>query len=203
MEVVQTYLVDLHGGNAGSNHPSPGQGSGSGGGSSAGDPEGGAGGPAALGAYPGGGIPIAPSNKGGGGAGGGGAGGAGTPGSTSPGPGAPWTGGGGGVGLQAPTTFRNPDSTTGTPGPNPGGFYFAGGGAGGLYEPVLIQIESDQDLQLEAVDLVDNHHPQVREVMVSLLPEVAVVVQVPLTHHQLSMVEMVDLVSFSSRILPN
>ena len=122
-------------GGAGSNHPSPGQGSGSGGGSSAGDPEGGDGGPAALGAYPGGDIPIAPSNKAYGGAGGGGAGGAGTPGSTSPGPeSAPWTGGGGGVGLQAPTTFRNPDSTTGTPGPNPGGFYFAGGGAGGLYE---------------------------------------------------------------------
>ena len=56
---------------------------------------------------------------------------------------------------------------------------------------------------VEAVDLVDNHHPQVREVMVSLLPEVAVVVQVPLTRHLLSMVEMAVLVSFSSHILPN
>lgn len=34
----------------------------------------------------------------------------------------------GGVGLQAPTTFRDPTNVYGTPGPNPGGFYFAGGG---------------------------------------------------------------------------
>ena len=34
----------------------------------------------------------------------------------------------GGVGLQSPTTFRDPGNVYGTPGPNPGGFYFAGGG---------------------------------------------------------------------------
>lgn len=124
-------------GGDGLNHPNVPAGSGSGGGATMDNPSGGAGGPSAKGAYPGGGIPIAPSNSAYGGAGGGGAGGAGSPGSDSPGPEpAPWTGGGGGIGLQAPTTFRNPVSATaaGTPGPNPGGFYFAGGGAGGLYE---------------------------------------------------------------------
>jgi hypothetical protein len=34
----------------------------------------------------------------------------------------------GGVGLQSPTTFRDPGNVYGTPGPNPEGFYFAGGG---------------------------------------------------------------------------
>ena len=123
-----------NGGN-GSNYPSTSQGSGSGGGACKDNPTGGSGGPSALGAHPGGGIPIAPGQAGYGAAGGGGAGGAGFPGSTTPGPmAAPWTEGGGGIGLQAPTTFRNPKALAGTPGANPGGFYFAGGGAGGLYE---------------------------------------------------------------------
>tara|TARA_Y100000361_G_scaffold91621_1_gene81692 strand:+ start:709 stop:966 length:258 start_codon:yes stop_codon:yes gene_type:complete len=68
---------------------------------------------------------------------------------------------------------------------------------------MLIQIESDQDLQLEAVDLVDNHHPQVREVMPHLALVAAVVVLVLLTRHQLSMVVMVAPVLFSSHIPPN
>jgi hypothetical protein len=34
----------------------------------------------------------------------------------------------GGIGLQAPPSFRDPTNPYGTPGPNPGGFYFAGGG---------------------------------------------------------------------------
>ena len=34
----------------------------------------------------------------------------------------------GGVGLQAPSTFRDPTNPYGTSGPNPGGFYFGGGG---------------------------------------------------------------------------
>tara|TARA_R100000005_G_C4821474_1_gene102586 strand:- start:17 stop:271 length:255 start_codon:yes stop_codon:yes gene_type:complete len=68
---------------------------------------------------------------------------------------------------------------------------------------MLIQIESVQDLQLEAVDLVDNHHPQVREVLVHQTLVAVAVVLVPLTHHQLSMVVMVVPVSFLSHILPN
>jgi hypothetical protein len=68
---------------------------------------------------------------------------------------------------------------------------------------MLIQIELDQDLQLEAVDLVDNHRPQVREVLGHQTLVAVVVVQVPLTRHQLSLVVMVVPVSFSSHILPN
>jgi len=56
------------------------------------------------------------------GGGGGGAGGAGIP----------WSAGHhGGLGLQSPTTFRNPTSPVGAPGPNGQGFWFAGGGGGG------------------------------------------------------------------------
>jgi len=61
-----------------------------------------------------------------GGGGGGGAGAIGSNGTTT-------SGGAGGVGVQVPTTFRNPSSPVGTPGPNPGGFYLAGGGGGSIY----------------------------------------------------------------------
>jgi len=60
------------------------------------------------------------------GGGGGGAGGNGQPSDDAP------NGvGGGGIGVQCPTTFRNPISSVGYPGPNAEGFWFAGGGAGG------------------------------------------------------------------------
>jgi len=61
------------------------------------------------------------------GGGGGGAGGAGQNAS------APKTPGWGGVGLQAPTTFRDPSNPYGAPGPSPGGFWFSGGGGGGSF----------------------------------------------------------------------
>ena len=81
-------------------------------------------------------------NSGYSGSGGGGAGGAG---GDQPSGG---VGGAGGVGMQIPTTFRDPrsapsDSTSapyqrggglGTPGPSPGGFYVAGGGGGAAYD---------------------------------------------------------------------
>ena len=63
------------------------------------------------------------SNSGGGG---GGAGGNGDPSENAPTP-----CGGGGIGVQCPTTFRNPISSVGYPGPNGENFWFAGGGAGG------------------------------------------------------------------------
>tara|TARA_Y100001973_G_C5183404_1_gene326295 strand:- start:85 stop:1986 length:1902 start_codon:yes stop_codon:yes gene_type:complete len=56
-----------------------------------------------------------PTIRGGGGGGYGGAGSAGA----------------GGIGVQLPTTFRDPASTVGTPGPQPAGFYVAGGGGAG------------------------------------------------------------------------
>ena len=43
--------------------------------------------------------------------------------------------GDGGIGIQLPPAFRNPESTLGAPGPSPGGFWFAGGGGGGIYNP--------------------------------------------------------------------
>ena len=58
------------------------------------------------------------------GGGGGGAGGAGENGTTS-------LSGTGGIGVQLPTTFRNPASTVGAPGPGPSIYWVAGGGAGG------------------------------------------------------------------------
>ena len=60
---------------------------------------------------------------------GGGGGGAAEPG--DPSDNSPTPCGGGGAGVQCPTTFRNPISTVGYPGPNSEGFWFAGGGAGG------------------------------------------------------------------------
>ena len=58
--------------------------------------------------------------------GGGGGGGAGGEGSN----GAPTGGGTGGLGVQLPTTFHNPESTVGYPGPGPSSYWFAGGGGG-------------------------------------------------------------------------
>ena len=45
----------------------------------------------------------------------------------------PYRGGHGGLGVQAPSTFRDPSTPYGAPGPNSEGFWFAGGGAGGSY----------------------------------------------------------------------
>jgi len=70
-----------------------------------------------------------------GGAGGGGAGGAGVDGT-------PTDGGSGGIGIQLPTTYRDPASTVGAPGPasppvtgadTSGKYYVAGGGGGSTY----------------------------------------------------------------------
>jgi len=60
-----------------------------------------------------------------GGGGGGGAGGAGQDGATN--------GGDGGIGVQLPTTFRDPKAATGQPGPGGGKYWVAGGGGGGAY----------------------------------------------------------------------
>ena len=71
-------------------------------------------------------MPYGGDGNSGGGGGGGGAGGNGTPSDSSPTP-----SGGGGIGVQFPTTFRNPMSSVGYPGPNGENWWFAGGGAGG------------------------------------------------------------------------
>ena len=63
------------------------------------------------------------------GAGGGGAGGAGGDAVLS----GSYRGGHGGLGVQAPSTFRDPNTPYGAPGPNSEGFWFAGGGGGGSY----------------------------------------------------------------------
>ena len=120
-------ITSTGGGGGGNNAPTNGASGGSGGGGGNSGQPGGAGNtpptsppqgnPGGAG-YPGSGLPAASG-------GGGGAGQAGTP-------GVPGTGGAGGYGLQAPSTFRNPQSTTGLGAPGPGGvYYFAGGGAGG------------------------------------------------------------------------
>jgi len=127
-------LVATGGGGGGQGSPTPGLPGGSGGG----------GGPISTGTdginglgttgqgYPGGvgGGPVAEAGAGGGG-------GAGNIGMPYRGP---WAGPGqpnpqpsavGGIGRQAPKTFRDPAHSYGTPGPHPGGFYFAGGGGAG------------------------------------------------------------------------
>ena len=121
-------------GRNGVNYPSPTAGSGSGGGAGRSLP--GItynGGPAPLGAYPGGQGGHAGQYAGCGGGGAGGAGGDGPPtsGSVSP---TTTTIGYGGLALQLPTTFRDPNTapTTGTPGPS-GTHWVAGGGSAGLY----------------------------------------------------------------------
>ena len=60
-----------------------------------------------------------------GGGGGGGAGGAGQDGGPN--------GGDGGIGVQLPTTFRDPKAAVGQPGPGGGKYWVAGGGGGGAY----------------------------------------------------------------------
>ncbi len=72
------------------------------------------------------GMPYGGEGNNNNGGGGGGAGGNGTPFDSSPTP-----AGGGGIGVQCPTTFRNPISSVGYPGPNGENWWFAGGGAGG------------------------------------------------------------------------
>jgi hypothetical protein len=72
------------------------------------------------------GMPYGGEGDPNGGGGGGGAGGNGTPSDSSPTP-----SGVGGIGVQCPTTFRNPMSSVGYPGPNGENWWFAGGGAGG------------------------------------------------------------------------
>lgn len=64
------------------------------------------------------------------GAGGGGAGGAGGNAVLTN---SPYRGGHGGIGKQAPSTFRDPNTPYGATGPNGEGFWFAGGGGGGSY----------------------------------------------------------------------
>jgi len=73
--------------------------------------------------YPGGDNQSTASEYGGGG--GGGAGGAGEP-TLNP-------GGDGGIGIQIPTTFRDPSNPYGNPGPNSQDFWVAGGGGGGAH----------------------------------------------------------------------
>ena len=63
------------------------------------------------------------------GGGGGGAGGTGFAGNDP----TPSERGVGGVGLQLPTTYKDPKASYGFSGPSPGGFWFAGGGGGGSY----------------------------------------------------------------------
>ena len=122
-------------GNPGTNHPNAPVGSGSGGGANkAPGSTAGQGGPAALGAYPGGSMP-GPNHYIG--AGGGGAGGAGGRGSDGPGARSALQIAGdglGGVGLQVPTTFRNPAVTFDGVHPD-AQHYLAGGGAGGMFNP--------------------------------------------------------------------
>ena len=83
------------------------------------------------------GVGPGPGSPGYGGGGGGGAGGAGTAGT-------PTSGGPGGVGVQLPTTFRDPASGVGAPGPTSppvtgadtsGLYWVAGGGGGSGYGP--------------------------------------------------------------------
>jgi hypothetical protein len=119
----------------GTNHPNVPVGSGSGGGANKTPDSGdGDGGPAALGAYPGGSMPGPNYHVG---AGGGGAGGAGGRGSDAAGTrSAPQIAGDGlgGVGLEVPTTFRNPIVTF--DGVHSSSQHFlAGGGGGGLFNP--------------------------------------------------------------------
>ena len=122
-------------GNPGTNHPNTSVGSGSGGGANKATPStAGAGGPALLGAYPGGSMPGGNHYCG---AGGGGAGGAGGRGSDAPGNRSEaqiLTDGLGGVGLQVPATFQNP--AVEYDGVHPDAkWYLAGGGGGGLFNP--------------------------------------------------------------------
>ena len=117
----------------GVNHPNTPVGSGSGGGGNRGG-SGGEGGPGPLGANPGGDMPGGNHYCGGGG---GGAGGAGGRGSDSPGNRTAsqiLTDGLGGVGLQVPTTFRNPLVTFDAVHTD-AQWYLAGGGGGGLFNP--------------------------------------------------------------------
>ena len=133
------YAVHSAGKN-GNNYPSPTAGSGSGGGAGKGYPNTTYhGGPAPLGAYPGGSGPISAMYAG---CGGGGAGGAGGNGPTTPSntPTPNTDIGYGGAVLQIPTTFRSPNmdptapspQIVGTDGPS-GNFWVAGGGSAGLY----------------------------------------------------------------------
>ena len=69
-----------------------------------------------------------PTNTGEHGSGGGGAGGAGVNGDAS-------NGGSGGIGVQMPSTFRDPLSTVGAPGPGGGKYWVAGGGGGQDFGP--------------------------------------------------------------------
>ena len=77
---------------------------------------------------PGGGGPSNPHSA----SGGGGAGAIGTNGG-GPGPNTSLAGGNGGAGLQAPSTFRDPNGNQGAPGPGGGNYWFAGGGGGGTW----------------------------------------------------------------------
>ena len=127
-------------GKNGNNYPSPTAGSGSGGGAGKGFPDTTYhGGPAPLGAYPGGEGESASMYTGCGGGGAGGAGGDGGPGGNAPSPNTQY--GWGGAVLQLPTTFRSPlmapDAPdpaihVGTDGPS-GNFWVGGGGSAGLY----------------------------------------------------------------------
>jgi hypothetical protein len=122
-------------GNHGVNYPNTSVGSGSGGGANRDSgSNAGIGGPAALGAYPGGSMPGGNHYVG---AGGGGAGGAGGRGSDEPSARTAeeiLTDGIGGVGLQVPTTFRDPAVTFDGVHSN-AQHYLAGGGGGGMFNP--------------------------------------------------------------------
>ena len=119
----------------GTNHPNTPVGSGSGGGANkTNSSSAGGGGPSALGAHPGGSMPGGNHYCG---AGGGGAGGAGGRGSDASGNRtAPQIAGDGlgGIGLQAPPSFRNP-AVTFDGVHTDAQWYLAGGGGGGLFNP--------------------------------------------------------------------
>ena len=168
-------------GNPGNNHPNTSVGSGSGGGANKNtSSDAGAGGPAPLGAYPGGSMPGGNHYCG---AGGGGAGGAGGRGSDAPGgrDASEILGDGlGGIGLQVPTTFRDPKAIY--DGVHPGSqWYLAGGGGGGLFNPTpkSWQIEAAKVavvmVAVEILELVIRQALDLKVEMVSLVLAVVVV----------------------------
>ena len=118
--------------------------------------------------------------------GGGGAGGAGQDG-TAP------QGGHGGLGIQLPSTFRDPTSSVGFPGPGPAKYFVAGGGGGvsDAAEPTTGQ-GGGADLMLEQ-DLV--HIILIQELQDFLLNQIVDLEEVVVDHQQLQVVQVVPVLS--------
>lgn len=119
--------VSVNGGGGGGHDPASGRPGGCGGGGGGAGTAGSATnfpGPTQQG-FPGGDISPGVANRA---SGGGGAGGIGEPGL---GPGTTGRTANGGIGKQAPSTFRDPSNPFGASGPTPGGFFFSGGGSSG------------------------------------------------------------------------